>query len=198
MEGWTIAELAQAFDVGATTMWRWTRRPGFPPSLGYRLQRGLHDRFDVREPRGRSPEIWDLGRVQGWRAEQIAATWTARVERERAAARSRRQLEADRIDDLIRRHCSNGQPLRTIAATVNVPYSRVRRVTVGLARPAAYRPDRPYRYTDTDIVAALRACAPATISAYETWRHHQPATQPASATIISRYGTWAAAQAVGV
>lgn len=147
-----------------------------------------------REPRGRPPEIWDLGRVRGWRAEQLAATWTARVERERAAARSRRQLEADRIDELIRQRCSNGQPLRTIAATVNVAYSRVRRVTVDLARPPAYRAGRPRRYSDTDIVAALCGCGPATITAYETWRQHQPGPHPASATIISRYGTWAEAQ----
>lgn len=192
VDGCAIGELADEFQVGATTMWRWSRRPDFPASLGFR-------RSSVRgsgEARGLPAEVWDVGQVRAWRSAQLTARQEplAAAERERAVAAALRQLKVDRVDAVIRQLRDDGQLLRSIAAIVDVPYGRVRRVTAGQLRPSGPTAVRRQRWTDAEIVDALRACGPASVLGYNAWRSQQRVPRPSPATIIVRYGHWPMAQ----
>jgi len=185
-------ELATAFGITPSAMWKWSRRDGFPSSIGFR-----DDRLPSgRRPRGSAAEVWDLDDVQRWRAGWLerpakrAEQRAAAAERGRRASAKRRRRDADRLLANIRRRRVSGASLRDIAVAVDASYTFVRAQCADISVAAVRWPRRPYRWTDEEIAAALATAGACSVGRYEQWRHEQTEGRPSSATVIARLGAW--------
>ena len=179
----STAEMAEHFGVGHTTMWRWTRKPGFPASVMFVQPVG----------RGMGAELWDLHQVMEWRAAEVqrAAELAAERRFHTAQARHAREVLAnrqarERTDAEIRKMYAAGVELIEIADRLGVDYSRARRVTVDLRR----RRRVPQRrlWTDDELHAVLAAFGSGSQVEYEKWRRRQTEYRPAASTISAHIG----------
>ena len=183
-----MQELAERFKVGHTTLWKWTHKPGFPASLGYRIDRLP----EHRATRGRYPEVWESKAVEQWLSDRKRA----RVELARSKtdeyAQLRRQRERARNElvKTVRRLVKSGEPLRSIAAETGTSYTFVRSIAHDIGHPRRPSTRLRKKISDEELLTALKASGVRTMYAYEKWRAGQPNGVPASSTIATHFGTW--------
>ena len=190
MAAMSMQELADSFGVAYTAVWKWSRKPGFPPSLGYRVDR----RPSGRPPRGPLPETWDSRAVVRWKRDRKHGN-TRRPDSRRATGEKRR-LERERerrsLVRKIRSRVSAGATRRRVAVDLEVSYSFVRRVAADI--PVPKRPRRRI-YSDRELLRAIAVSHAHSSYQYERWYPTQPARAPSLQTIIKRFDSWAAAVA---
>jgi len=180
VRGLTRRELADALRVPSSTIYKWSLLPGFPSSVGYRKGGG-------------EPEIWDLNAVRDW-------AWDRRPFRppfglKGTGTDAQRRARIAKAADEVQRMRADGVGLRDIADTLDLSYSFVRKWAAYVAVPPRSR-TRRRRFSDDELIDAIRRSEARTVYAYDRWRRGDPSL-PSSATLIAHFGSWSAVLETG-